>query len=465
MDGISWARKYRPSSFDDYMGDNVKKLVVNRLKDRNSLPQTIMLYGTRGTGKTSMARLMCKEILCLEPVDGHSCGKCDMCMEIDEYISSTEAGVECTGIIEVNAANTTGKSDIDEIVENAMIPPVWPATKKIVILDECHKLSNSAQNSLLKVIEEPPDHLIFILCTTEPEGVIGTIHSRMQMKVEVKKKTIDEIVDRLEYIAQLENLTVSREALQLIAKKEDRIPRECIMKLETIAKNYGNVVNIQNVRDAIGDVSTQIYLDFFKAANTSLTSILNFNVKLKEKDINAKLFMSGLTRFVLDCIYVKSGINLEDFPVEFLDNVKQLFSTYNTSELDTLLQIIESSIMKIDSDDTKSELIITNMALRIGKVKLLARGLSGEVNDAIKENKESIKKYSKKLEEKSQEALEKIPDISVAKEAFASYFTHMSEVSGGEQVIPTSDTPSCQSDNIEDSQIKKILDLMDQGEQ
>lgn len=105
MQDLAWTRKYRPASFDDYIGDNVKNLVINRLKDRNSIPNTIMLYGTRGTGKTSMARLMCKEILCESPVDGHSCGHCDMCKEVEDYISSTEAGVECFGITEINAAD------------------------------------------------------------------------------------------------------------------------------------------------------------------------------------------------------------------------------------------------------------------------------------------------------------------------------------------------------------------------
>ena len=193
MADIAWTRKYRPSSFDDYMGDDVKRMVQNRFRNRDDIPNTIMLYGTRGTGKTSMARLLAKEIHCLNPIDGHSCGQCEMCQEIDEYISSTEAGAECSGITEVDAATTTGKGDINDIIEDALIPPLYPLNYKVLILDECHMLSTSAQNSLLKVIEEPPAHLIFILCTTDPEKVIGTIHSRIQLKIEVRRKSVAEL--------------------------------------------------------------------------------------------------------------------------------------------------------------------------------------------------------------------------------------------------------------------------------
>lgn len=465
MGDLAWVRKYRPSSFAEYLGDGIKKQVINRLKDRKNIPNTIMLYGTRGTGKTSMARLLCKEILCMEPVDGHSCGECVMCQEVNEYITATEAGLDCTGIIEVDTAKTTGKDDIGDIIEDALIPPVWPAEYKIIILDECHKMSSGAQNSLLKVIEEPPPHLIFILCTTDPDKVIATIHSRMQLKLEVKKKTIDEMVAKLESIAESEKLTVSKEALQIIAKKGDRVPRECINLLEQVAKSNGGQVTVQNVRSQVGEVSTEIYIEYFTAANTSLTSILNFNMKLKAKDIAAKDFMSGLMRFVLDCVYVKSGISLEDFPVEFLEKAKKLFSIYTTYEVDTLLQLVESTAIRIGTDDTRNELMITNLALRIGKIKALAKGLSGEALAADSENKASITAYSKKLQERGQEALQKIPDVSAAREAFASFFTGMKDVKDSDEIVTSHQTMKSPEDNEDDPRLKKIEDLLNQERQ
>ena len=459
-DNIAWVRKYRPSSFDDYMGEDVKRLVVNRFSNRDAIPNTIMLFGTRGTGKTSMARLLCKEIHCMSPVDGHSCGECEMCMAIDEYISATEAGAVCPGITEVDAATTTGKDSINEIIEEVLIPPMWPLTKKVVIMDECHMLSVSAQNSLLKVVEEPPEHLIFILCTTDPEKVIGTIHSRMQLKLEVKKKTVDEMVQKLMWIAEQENLKVSPQALQIIAKKGDRIPRECINLLESVAMNFGREVEIETVRKALGDVSYEIFVQYFKAANTSLESILAFNKLLKDKDMAAKEFIQGLTRFVLDALYVRHGIYMDDFPKEFLVQVKELFKNYRTSDFDLLLQIVEDAYRRIDSDDTKSELIITVTALNIGKTKLLARGLSGQSDVAREENKSSVGRYMQHIEEANIEAIEKVRETEMKRENIALRFGALTEVKDGAETLGTSiDYHGTDTGVTEDPKLKKIKDL------
>lgn len=460
MGEIAWVRKYRPSSFDDYMGEDIKRLVINRFSNRDAIPNTIMLYGTRGTGKTSMARLLAKEIHCMNPVDGHSCGECEMCQIIDEYISSTEAGAECPGITEVDAATTTGKSSINDIIEDAIIPPLYPLERKVLILDECHMLSVSAQNSLLKVVEEPPSHLIFILCTTDPEKVIGTIHSRMQLKLEVKKKTVDEMVAKLTQIAEAEGLQISPQALQVIVKKGDRIPRECINLLESIAQTFGNDATMDNVREALGDISYEIYMEFFESANTSLERILRFNKSLKDKDMSPKDFMKGLTRFTLDSLYVRHGIYLDDFPIEFVNQTKKLFKVYRTSDFDVLLQVIESASKSIDSDDTKSELIITNTALRIGKIKLLAQGLSGQDESARTENRSSIIKYQEHLEAERLESLEKLPQVDIKKEAFAELFNRMTEVKDGDSMIDSLDS-SEESDSGLDVKTQRILDLFE----
>lgn len=479
MGDIAWVRKYRPTSFEEYMGDDIKNVVINRFKNRDNIPNTIMLYGTRGTGKTSMARLLCKEILCLSPVDGHSCGQCDMCKEIDEYISATEAGVECTGITEVDAATTTGKSDINDIIEDALIPPMYPLKYKVIIMDECHMLSVSAQNSLLKVIEEPPKHLVFILCTTDPEKVIGTIQSRMQLKLEVKKKTVDEMVLKLEEIARAENLTISKEALQVIAKKGDRIPRECIMLLESIAKSSSGEVTLASVREQLGEVSTEIYMEFYRAsfnavAKKSPYSILEFTKTLQEKNIAYKDFIQGLSRFTLDCIYIKHGIGLEDYPTSFVKQVKDLFKMYNSSGYDFLIKAMLSAYYNLSTDDVKNELTIINTGLRVGKAVQISQMSSVErlVQNVTRtclydlehqkdigqnENLESIRNYQSLLDSHNRTAIDKVPETELRKEEFATIFKQMEDVSGGSAILDAS--PIADKDSQETADETKLRKL------
>lgn len=464
MGDIAWTRKYRPASFDEYMGDNVKNLIVNRFKDKNNIPNTVMLYGTRGTGKTSMARLMCKEIHCMSPVDGHSCGVCQMCLDIEEYITSTEAGIECYGIVEIDSAVTTGKSDVNDIIDEAIIPPMYPLEHKILIFDECHKLSNAAQNSLLKVLEEPPKHLIFILCTTDPSDVINTIQSRMQMKIEVRKKSVDEMAEKLLEISQKEKLIVSVEALKIIAKKGERVPRECISLLENIAKNYNNEITLDNVRASIGDIASEIYVEYFTAANTSMEKILLFNKKMKENDINARDFITGLTRFMLDACYVKHGINLEDYPIDFITQIKKIFDIYHSAEFDTALQVIEVAAKTISDDDIKNELMITTTALRIGKIGLMAQGLDKETVQAEKENKEALSKYKDEVEKDKQQKFEQIKEYSPSKETLSGVFKQMADVKGTTGIlgvqIPLKETEVKQEDErfVSKDELSKFLD-------
>lgn len=391
--GVAFARKYRPRTADEYMGEHIRKILENRFSDVKNFPQTILLHGTRGCGKTSFARLLSKEYHCMNRVDGHACGKCEMCQEIDNNLINSEAGVTALGVQEVDIASDSGKANIEEILEEAMQEPIYPLVYKVLILDEFHMATRQAQNRLLKILEEPPKHLIFILCTTNPENILDTILSRCQLKIEVKKANIDELANRLLYVCKQENIKTSMEALRVIAKKADRVPREALMLLESIAKNYNYVVNIENVQKQTGDVASEIYIEYIRAANLSLEAIMQFNRKLKDLDITYKKFMSGLTQFVLDSLYIKYAIGIEDYPVEYVKAIKSLFKTYNSEEFDMLLQIVEYAIKMIDSDDTKAELVVTTTAMRIGKVGLMAVGLAGQDLEAVKENKASMLAY------------------------------------------------------------------------
>lgn len=435
---VAFPRKYRPKNIGEYMGESVRNILVNRFSDEKNFPQTILLHGTRGCGKTSAARLIALEYHCLDRSSGHACGKCEMCLEIGEKLIASEAGVSAMGVQEVDIASDNGKADIDNILEEAMLEPMYPLKYKVLILDEFHMATKQAQNRLLKILEEPPKHLVFILCTTNPENIIDTITSRCQLKIEVKKASVEELSDRLLYVCQQEKIKTSMEALRIISKKSDRVPREALMMLENIAKNCGYNVTLENVQKQTGDVASSVYMEYYKAANESLESIMLFNQRLKELDISPKNFINGLTRFTLDCLYVKYAIGIEDYPPDYVKSVKKLFKMYNSSELDTLLQIVEYAVKMIDSDDTKAELVITTTAIRIGKVGIMSVGLSNQDVEAEKENKASMLAYKGLLKE-DREASKEVKLKTVTETSLVSVFGKTAEslkTGGIEPLLP-----------------------------
>ena len=406
----SWYTKYRPSKMSDYIGPEIKHIVQKRFNKRENMPHVIMVHGNRGTGKTTLSRILTKYYLCKNPhEDGTPCEECETCQSINEIlIDGKNAEIECPGVQEVDATTANGKEAIQNIVEDAMQPPLY--TKyKIIIFDECHMITPAAQNSLLKIVEDIPQHLIVIFATTNPEKVLQTIKSRCQLILEAKKQSVKDLIHRLSQISEQENLQFSNEALEIIAKKGDRVPRECINLLESIAKTYDNVVNVDNVRDYINDSGSELYVKYFDAANKSLSDIMTFIRELNTNNVKIPDFTNGLTRFCLDAIYIKNGIGTEDYPPEYVELVKHIFDLYTPDEFDILLQILEymNNNIRVD-DDVKNELLLTTTAMRISKIDMITSDENNPYKQAIIENKESLVEHGKRLRADNKTAIEKL---------------------------------------------------------
>lgn len=393
----AWYRKYRPVTMDDYMGDDIKKIARARFTSPEKRPHVIMIHGSRGCGKTTFARIISKYYLCENPKEnGEPCEECATCQDINDMLISGESGSQVEGVTEIDATQTNGKDAITEIMADAIIPPTF-TQYKVLILDECHMITTQAQNALLKLLEDIPSHLVVILATTDPEKVLPTISSRCEIKLEVKKHSIDSLAARLKYIAEQEGLTTSTEALKVIAKKAGRIPREAINLLEHLAKSNGNKVLIETVRE-LQTNTTDLYLAFFKAANKSLEDTLIFVRKLKNEDDGIRAFIEGLPRFVLDCLYIKHFVDTGDFTDDQVKAVKEIYKTYTSKDFDMLLQIVESTLFHCSKDEDKNELILTTLAMRIGKIGVLSSGgLTDEFLLAEKENRRSLTEYHKSI--------------------------------------------------------------------
>lgn len=400
------ATKMRPKSFDEYMGVGIRNSLRKRLSNPDDLPHSYLFYGTRGCGKTTAARLLAKEYMCENRVDGHACGKCAACLELDETLINNVAGQEVVGVTELDITSESGKEAIENALNNAIEEPMWPLKYKILILDECHMATKQAQNRLLKITEEPPKHLVLIFCTTDPDKMLETLKDRIQVKVRVKKADMEELVARLMKGCELENMRTSKEALVAIARNCDRNPRQCWKMIDEIASQYDKEINLQNVASYLGGVDDNVYFKYIEAAQKGMEESLNFIYnELTTKGIEYDAFLGELTKFVLNCIEVRFGIATESLPTSFVELASKLFKSYNPQDLDTMLQIIENANAKVaqskgDTEQLKLEILM--VALRIGKLKELSTGLANEFVRAMKENYAGMDEHSRKQREEAQ---------------------------------------------------------------
>lgn len=431
-----WYRKYRPSTLEEYSNDgSITKIVNKRFTSKENRPHVVMVQGERGCGKTTLCRMLLPYYQCQSPKeDGTPCGECETCRTIRETLISGETEVEIEDVVEVNGSSLNGKEAIGQLMEEAMQKPVY-SQYKIVIIDECQKVTVPAQNLMLKYLEDTPEHLVVMLATTDPQDIIVPLLSRVNLKIEVHRQSVDSMVQVLKSISEKEKLTVSEEALEYIAKKRKRVPRECITLLEEVAKTYDREVLIDNVREYTKADVGKMYYQYLTAANESLAKVSLFVYGLQEKSIQYNQFLNGLIRYVLDCMYIKHGIGLSDFDPDQIEEAKELFDEYTVNEFDVLLQTLEyaATRMKSGSEDDASELLLLTTAMRISKIDLLASGLCNENEQAREENKGALKQYHDKIIGDEYTGQGAVREVVV--EQFKKAFTGTSVVSNAENVV------------------------------
>ncbi|MCF7812303.1 DNA polymerase III subunit gamma/tau [Candidatus Gracilibacteria bacterium] len=247
--------KYRPQTFTDVVGQkSVTQTLRNALK--NSNPSHAYLFsGSRGTGKTSTARILAKGLNCSEAVDGNPCGKCSFCQDISKG--------NLIDVIEIDAASNRGIDEIRELREKIKFSPNR-ALRKVYIIDEVHMLTKEAFNALLKTLEEPPEHAFFILATTEMHKLPETIVSRCQTFI-FHRFSLDQLSERLQAICDEEKFRAESEALQLIARKAEGGLRDAISLLEQIASETEGKITAENVRNSLGISSLETLENFWNA--------------------------------------------------------------------------------------------------------------------------------------------------------------------------------------------------------
>ena len=249
-------QKYRPLNLDELVGQEFISITLKQALISQKIAPAYLFNGPRGTGKTSSARIFAKSLNCLsskQPTP-NPCGKCELCIQIAEG--------NALDIIEIDAASNTGVENIREIIDRARFAPTQ-ARWKVYVIDECHMLSTAASNALLKTIEEPPERVVFILATTNPERVINTIQSRCQ-KFDFKRISSNTIFHNLSAIANKESIKFEDQALKLIAKRSNGGMRDAQSLLDQLSL-LPNGVTTKNVQNLLGEVSENDLTDLINA--------------------------------------------------------------------------------------------------------------------------------------------------------------------------------------------------------
>ena len=275
-------RKYRPQTFDDVVGQlSITQTLKNQLVN-GRLSHAYMFTGTRGTGKTTCAKILAKAVNCLSPVDGNPCNCCSACKSIDSGA--------CIDVLEIDAASNNGVDNVRTLRDDAVYLPA-EVKKRVYIIDEVHMLSMSAFNALLKIIEEPPEHLLFILATTELHKVPVTILSRCQ-RFSFRRILPEDIVDRLNYIAYLDHIDLEPEASAFLARLADGGLRDAVSLLDQCASAAASVVTTDEVCRILGLAGTRQTAQMLRgiAAHDTATVLGLFNQEYAEgKDLSAML--------------------------------------------------------------------------------------------------------------------------------------------------------------------------------
>lgn len=325
-------RKFRPDSFAEVKGqDAIVRTLKNQIRAQR-IGHAYLFCGTRGTGKTTVAKILAKAVNCEHPIDGNPCNECETCRAI--------AAGTSMNVIEIDAASNNGVDNIREIREEVAYSPT-SGRYKVYIIDEVHMLSIGAFNALLKTLEEPPSYVIFILATTEAHKIPITILSRCQ-RYDFKRIARTTIVDRLQELMDEEQVEVEEKALRYIAKKGDGSMRDALSLLDQcIAFYLGEKLTYEHVLDVLGAVDTDEFSKLLREIlDGDVTQVILHleNMIMQGRDLSQ--LVTDFTWYLRNLLLLKSSDNMEDVLDVSAENLEQLKEEAAMVRDDTLMRYI-----------------------------------------------------------------------------------------------------------------------------
>ena len=367
-------RAFRPKTFAEVVGqEHIKTTLKNQIKS-GRVGHAYLLNGTRGTGKTSIAKILARAVNCENPKDGEPCNECEICKAILEG--------SLTDVVEMDAASNNSVEDIREIRNEVNFLPTR-AKYRIYIIDEVHMLSTGAFNALLKTLEEPPEHVKFILATTEPQKIPATILSRCQ-RFDFKKIPNNDIAKRLELVCEKNKVEINEEALNLIAVLSEGAMRDALSILERCIQDGESKIDIDKIKDLVG-IPKLTYI------NNTIEAIIDSNVEKAIEEIDNVInegkdlinFLWEMIKYTKDILVIKIGKKLEIYNNEEMEQIKKIAD--KTSK-DRLLNIIlKLSEMENKVKQSSQKIIIFQ---------------TGIINLCVNEETKSLEERIKALEDK-----------------------------------------------------------------
>ena len=350
-------RKYRPSDFDSVYGQEEVVTVIRNAIINNKISHAYLFSGPRGTGKTTIAKIIAKLVNCEHLESGKPCGKCYNCIN---FSNSND-------IVEIDAASNNGVDEIREIRDKINLVPN-NAKYKVYIVDEVHMLTNQAFNALLKTLEEPPSHVIFILATTEPHKIPLTIVSRCQ-KFRFTKIDDTKIVDRLKEISKLENISCDDDAYYEIARLSDGCMRDAINLLDQLVAYSDSHITLEDIYKVNGSVSYNDINELLNYIfNNDKTKIIEFVDVFDKKGKEINKFIEELIIYIKDIILYKNAGFLSNINAKN-DNIKDISNVFSDKILYMLVDMLNSTQNNVKSSSHGSILFMTAILSFADKIK------------------------------------------------------------------------------------------------
>ncbi len=398
-------RTYRPSTFEEVAG---QKHIVKTLKNAlatNKIAHAYLFCGPRGTGKTSMAKLLAKALNCEEGL-GHQCNHCSNCLAVSDGSHPD--------VIEIDAASNNGVDEVRDLIEKVKYSPI-KGRYKVYIIDEVHMMTSGAFNALLKTLEEPPAHVVFILATTEAHKVLPTIVSRCQ-RYDFSKVDDEDIIKRLKEIFAKENITYEEDALKSITTLADGGVRDALSIADQVIAYSGSNISEKDVEDLFGLASVEEKVDFLNNINEQ----------------NTKYVLEKMNKFI------EAGVDIKRLTTDMLDILKDVIIYKNTNDVSLLVKLKENQVKDFSNKiankkaleminillDAQSNYKFVNNIRTLFEITLLKLlNISSTINinnEPIKStNENSLNNTSKeaKVEEKQvQTSINSVPTQPVAKQ-------------------------------------------------